>query len=262
MNWNTKTDEQLENLPKGERIKHRSRGGTKDFNWQHFYGFLESRVGLPVDRVIHEFVNCDWCPPRHRTFRQFCEGVEMNTFKKADGRIWYFCGWSNGQERCVDTDGNYFVHRKQFFYLHPDTKILCVKKRQGKHDFQTRYRAERKAKLRILGDYHQLYKLNGTWYEVKAEPLPDDSLVWNKERKAPHDILLESNSTSYWWSPYRDKSHPYVKITLKRQLGSKELKHHGLKNDLPDEGVPRCEKCGGHRCTHWWQAKWDKERQF
>ena len=259
MNWNTKTEEQLDNLPKGERIKHRSTRGSGNFNYSHFYGFLMSRVGQPVDRVIHEFVNCDWCESRYRTVGHFAETVEMNTFKKADGKVWYFCGWSNGQERCVDTDAHYFVRREEFFYVHPTTRILCVHKQGSKADYRAKERAERNARVRILGDYHQLYKLDGTWYELTAEPIPEDALVWNKERKGPRDILLE---TSGGWSWYRNDKNPYVKITLKRQIGSNELKKYGLKNDIQDAGIPRCEKCGGFRCHHWWQAKYDSQRNF
>ena len=257
MNWNTQTEDKLENLPTRERIKHRSHRGNGNFNYAHFNGFLASRVGQPVDKVIHEFVNCDWCEPRYRTVGHFAETVEMNTFKKADGKIWYFCGWSNGQERCIEKDAHYFVHREEFFYVHPVTKILCVHKQTSKADYHSKERAERKARVRILGDYHQFYKLNGTWYELKATPIPEDSLVWNKERKGKHDILLESSGG---WNNYRNEKNPYVKITLKRQISSKELKRHGLRNDLPNEGIPQCKKCGGYRCSHWWQAKYDKER--
>ena len=257
MNWTTKTEDKLENEPIRERIKHRSRGGIgKDFNWAHFYGFLESRVGFPIDWVIHEFVNCDWCPAQYRKASQVAEGVEMNTYKKGN-KVYYFSGWSNGQERCVDDEARYFCRRERFFYVHPDTRILSVVKPAGaKANYTVRYQAERDAKVRILGDYHQIYKLNGTWYEVKAEPIAEDSLVWNKERKSPTDILLETNSS---WT-FRTSKHPYVKITVKRQLNSKELKHHGVKNDSQDIDGVRCEKCGGVRCSHWWQAKYDKER--
>lgn len=255
MNWLTQSEEKIENAPHRERIKHRSQRGSGNFNWSHFYGFLESRVGNPVDRVIHEFVNCDWCEPRYRTFRQFSEGVEMHTFKKADGKIYYFCGWSNGQERCVETDAYYFYHREHFFYIHPETRLLCLHKKSSRIDYETQRRAERKAKVRILGDYHQLYKLNGTWYELKAEPIPENSLVWNKERKGPHDLLLEPSG----WGGYGKDKDPYVKVTVKRQIGSKELKRHGLKNDLPEAGIPRCSICGGFRCVHYLTNKWKKE---
>lgn len=261
MNLVTQREEKLENLPTHERLKHGGQGrrgySRKNFNWSHFYGFLESRVGQPVDRVIHEFVNCDWCPAEYRTVKQFSEGVEMNTFKKADGRIWYFCGWSGGQERCIDTDGGYYVNRNPFLYVHPDTRILCEYRRKSKIDYQTEYRAKRKAKIRILGDYHQLYKFKGTWYEVKAEKLPENALVWGKERKGPHDILLESNN-EWGWSRYHDK-YPFVKIVLKRQLGSKELKKHNLKNDVFGISEVPCKICGGVRCCHWSMAQWKRE---
>ena len=256
MNWQTKSEDKLENSPTRERIDRfhdgygRHRGS--DFNYAHFWGFLEANLGRPIDKVIHDFVNCDWCPARHRTASKIAENVEMNTFKKA-GRIYYFGKyWRVENERPVDEEAN---SRGTFFYVHPDTRVLCRPKSKSiKSTWAARYNTERHAKVRILGDYHQLYKLNGTWYEVKAEPLPENAITWGKDRKAPHDILLENE---YSWRR-NSNEHPYVKITLKRQLNSKELHRNDLKNDLPEAGVLRCEKCGGIRCTHWYLAQHDK----
>lgn len=166
----------------------------------------------------------------------------MNTFRRGR-KIYYFTEYTN-KERCID-DGAWGRHA--LLYLHPETRILCVAQRQSKSAYKAVTKAERNAKVRILGDYHQLYKLAGTWYELKAEIVPDDSLLINKERKGPRSILLELNGSS-WYDINRRTKFPFVKIVLKRQLNSKELKHHGLKNDAKILGGKRCEKCGGFDC--------------
>ena len=70
------------------------------------------------------------------------------------------------------------------------------------------------AKVRILGDYHQLYKHDGIWFEVKAE------IIRNPTNLKPRDVILESVKGFM----------PSFKIILKRQLNHKELRKHSLKN--------------------------------
>jgi hypothetical protein len=71
------------------------------------------------------------------------------------------------------------------------------------------------ARVRFLGDYHQLYKVNGgLWFEVKAE------ILRNPSNLKPKSIILETVQGFM----------PSFRAVLKRQLSSKELKQHNLKN--------------------------------
>lgn len=65
----------------------------------------------------------------------------------------------------------------------------------------------------------------------------------DKNKVGPKDRLLEENPKRSLYYGQR-KNHDSVKITLCRQLNSKELKKHGIQNDRNIVGI-RCKKCGG-----------------
>ena len=83
-----------------------------------------------------------------------------------------------------------------------------------------------------MGDYHQLLKLNGIWYEVRAEKI-NSNVVKNAIKYGwakiigPKDRIISSNGNKdyhyYYWT---------VRVTYKKQLNSFELKKYGLKNDI------------------------------
>jgi len=210
MNYITKSEDNLESLPSRERLKH---GGERrsyrdlDFPWRHFIRFLEANVGKNIDKVIHDFVNCDWCPSRFRTASKVAESVEMHTYLK-NGKVYFHDSrqhrFFNTFERCVDQEP---MNRwTPFFYVHPDNRTLQVSKRR---DIKAK-RVE-DPNVRVLGNYHQFCKYNGTWYEVKAE-----TCVTSFTYKGPRDILL-SDKIDDVYSRY---GKPGIRITLKRQLNS------------------------------------------
>ena len=51
--------------------------------------------------------------------------------------------------------------------------------------------------LRVLGDYHQLIKIDGIWYEVKAKPVEDDVIEYKglhyRKLKNPINFSKEVN---------------------------------------------------------------------
>ncbi len=66
----------------------------------------------------------------------------------------------------------------------------------------------------------------------------------------PRDLMIQQPDDHTYWGRYttRRKRENSVKIILYRQLNSKELKKHGLKNDVkPLDGTP-CKVCGSVNC--------------
>ena len=116
-------------------------------------------------------------------------------------------------------------------YVDPDTRLVCVSKPHKRPNYAKEQQEKRNQMVRILGDYHQLLKINGIWYEVKGTPkeLMNTFSMWlhRYRRCGPRDILIGEDHA--WWR--RGSERPYVEIILKRQLSSKELKKHNLQND-------------------------------
>lgn len=65
----------------------------------------------------------------------------------------------------------------------------------------------------------------------------------------PNDRMIEDYSNYEKHSYWNRKNYGSVKITLRRQLNSKDLRKHGLKNDKEATG-PICPKCGGIKGKH------------
>jgi len=295
--------DKIDELPLRDKVRpldgHRHYWGS-DYPYNKVRRFITSRVGQYWNDVFSEFCHLDWVPRQYKTKEQIGRIVELNTFLK-DEKVWYYGGGFMGvNEHSIDTAGYYSRH--EFFYVHPKTGILCHKQNKG-HLSYKQQEEERKAKyMKILGDYHQLLKLDGVWYEVKAEPIntdvvevnglhyryvkestiaqrkftmgvgtqvvatdKDDTYVrvngrlavpytearWEGKRVGPKDCLVESAPESggrnYWNRPnYRS-----IKITVYRQLNSKQLKKYGVANDVKTEGKP-CKVCGNYHCklTH------------
>jgi hypothetical protein len=235
MDWTHKTEEELENLPRCEKFHDYSWDNDnywgKGLPWARLRRWVEGQKGRNVDSVFHDFVNLKWLLPEYRTKEQFCRHIEIHTFLE-DGKVCYhdsFCLYGRKPHYVVEDEA------VKTIYVHPTTRLICVHRPPTRKGYRSRYQAERDAKLRVLGDYHQLYKKDGIWYEVKAEVMKDLE-IWAKytamyrhgrwigiPKKAPDDILLEETSD-------RGDNKKPVKIILKRQLNHKELVKYGLKN--------------------------------
>ena len=69
------------------------------------------------------------------------------------------------------------------------------------------------------------------------------------ERIGPKDRMIapdKSDNEGHYY--YNRKLHNSVKITMNKQLSSKELKKYGVKNDIVNIGKP-CKECGNVNCT-------------
>ena len=234
MDTNHQPEEILESLPKFEKFHDYSWENDsywgKGLPWQRLKRWVESQEGEHIDNVIHKFVNLKWLLQEYRTMHQLRRQIEMDTFLE-DGKVMYYSEYPMCGVAARPIEGG-----TKEVYVHPKTRCIQVYRPPTRESWRKQHQKELDAKLRILGDYHQLYKLNGIWYEVKAEPAKDQN-KWNRlyktygltngmERKGPKDILLEKNSA---WK--RASNDPFVMVILKRQINGKELKKHGLQNN-------------------------------
>lgn len=225
--------DKLEDAPKSQKMREgmerRYKGIYSNYPWSKVERFLTSRLGKSQAEVTSEFLKLNWLPKEHRTIKQFNYHVETNTFIH-NGQIYV-------------NDNKYWAineHYLDIFYIHPETELLCFQKKK-KTNWAKIYREEKAQTMRILGDYWQLLKLDGIWYEVKGKPL-------DKDFKPDQRMIGENNlvnKSSYWPNicPWYS-----VEITLKKELNSKELKKFGLTNDGPKMSGKKCPKCGGYNC--------------
>jgi hypothetical protein len=136
-------------------------------------------------------------------------------------------------------------------YVHPRTGILLRNRRYVSHD--ARKRKERQAQCerqftvrRVLGEDEQLHRIDGIWYHVTLGLLPAGKVhiaktegrfvkktiydaCWDVVRKAwvsrEHGTMPAPRSQPSNEDMYDD---PDKYAVSKRQLGSQELKKHGL----------------------------------
>ena len=212
--------EKLEDLPKKQGIKGKV-GDPEHYRdhysvpWNRVNRWLRSKLGQNWDKVISEYVKLPYLSAREKTHRFLADNfVEENTHI-VNNVIYYRPRFPHGQDS---------VHGRKvkqeyydIFYVHPVTKLLCFSPK-----FHPVYKEKEKT-LHILGDYHQLIKLNGIWYEIKGHSIGENN---------PDKRMLDENgrnTTSCY--PYDGISN-YVKIIYKKELNSKELKKFGLKNDV------------------------------
>jgi len=168
--------DEIEDLPSRDAIRPRGvwfRYG-EDMPWKKVHRFLVSRVGEFWNDIFSEYVHLEWVPEKYKTREQIANSVLVNTYMK-DGKVYYFdkyCDRDNN-EKTID---DYRFGYGDCFYVHPITGKLCY--RQTKKSCHKKEHAEKLAKtFRILGDYHQLIKRNGVWYEVKGKPIESDVVI-------------------------------------------------------------------------------------
>jgi hypothetical protein len=218
MNWQTQREEKLENLPSRERNHDYSWENDKyfgwNFSWRRMQRWLESNLGKNVDTVIHNYVHAKWVPKEFRLAHNLRRHLEFNTFVGEDKKIYYYSDyptpWRDRDDSAMPVEGG-----QKIFYVHPVSKTICIYTPPTRKSYQKKQQEARDARCRILGNYNQLYKLNGIWYQIKA------GIISNPTNLKPHDIILETIINF----------PPSFKIILKRQLNRAELKKHGLKND-------------------------------
>ena len=279
-NLAVKNEELLEELPSHSKMRPAPKAGRVypryedrwyNFPYSKIERFLKSNVGNVWDDVYSKYCHLEWLHKRFKN-REWAErNIIVNTFMK-DGKVWHVD--SNGEYPI----GEYRYGRQDTYYIHPKTKLLCLIKHKPSN-YSKKY-AEKEAKtMRILGDYHQLLKINGIWYEVRGKPKESDIIeidgLHYRHVKCNVPPMFGSgykNINGKWYVPCQDRqkylgkpigprdrmilnrediplswrlrNDDSITITLYRQLNSKDLHKYGLKNDVVLMGKV-CKKCGG-----------------
>jgi hypothetical protein len=110
-----------------------------------------------------------------------------------------------------------------------------------KREQQKRELAESQARRRVLDEFTQLLLLDGHWFEVTLEPLPEARIehlvvkgkrVTRVVRESRYDVVRRQH-TARNWDEGRERHALYGKLHLyaarKRQLSRRELTAHGLR---------------------------------
>lgn len=210
----------LEDLPSQEaiekKISHRSRGGY--FPYKRAIRWAMAFVGKREDEVFSKWTELSWVPEKYRN-REGFERI-FEPVIRIDGVLY------NSRYKVV-----YTPHRYNAFYIDPDTKLIGYIQPNGHSEYKKRQeesKAKQELTCRIIGDWHQYFKFDGLWYEIKFKF---------------HEWVSDP-VTYYWKLPWKFKPDPkrpynssYHYITFKRQLSNKELKQNNLQNDIKEYEV-------------------------
>jgi hypothetical protein len=160
-NLSNVNEQSLDELPK--RVNARAGQSLKKYHrnaypWSRVRRFLRSNVGELWNDVYSKYCNLPWVLEKDKRLEQISYSVELNTFIQ-NGQVFAYQKYRSNPVNINDIYGN-------IFYVHPTTHTLCFQPQKVRvhinKDVDT---------IRILGDYHQLLKIKGIWYEVKAEPI-------------------------------------------------------------------------------------------
>lgn len=226
-NLNQTNEEELDKLPKQEKLGQSDDyyHGT-DFPWKRAGAWFTSNVGRPIDDVFSDFVHLPWVPTQYRNHHQLTKFVEVKTFVK-EGEVYFYedrVWWGHqSHEQPIDKLASY---RGDPLYVHPVTRVLCKAKKK-------KIVAKPKPLVfKNIGDFRQISKIDGLWFEVWADKVSEQT----RKYFSPKDDLLKLHCNHHqmgltWIQA--GNSYMFQPRVLKRQLSSKELKKHGVKNDEP-----------------------------
>jgi hypothetical protein len=228
----------LEESPKNESLKkrHRARKYLNE-NLSPLKRFLAKQVNRPWDKVFSEL--CKHIDRRNTVqqhIHEHIDGFVARHVTKINGELYSTTGWRNPWALSHPWQSE--------LYVDPDTGIL------RKNSFREKTRAEEKQKRmlaiekghshrRKLDAQHQLVQLEGIWYFVTVETVPEkpDKEVCHQLRlsgQLPMDVIRNlpawdcatggNLGNHYLLGDYR------LYASAKRQLNSRELKRYGLHN--------------------------------
>ena len=217
-------EEALEKLPNREtnKIPNKNRRRMDYYGRKYPYNkvhrFLQSNVGQPWDEVYSKYHKLEWIPKDMKNLEYIRWSVVIDTFLK-DGNVWYI--ESGGAERPIIQH-----YRDETFFVHPTTKVLCC--------------IQRWVNGRLLKD---IAPADGVKYKIYNRKLYLPTKAPVRNNLGPKDRIID-NIYEDVWRLRRNIDPCSFKITLYRQLNSKDLKKYGLRNDIIIQGK-RCKKCGG-----------------
>jgi len=264
-------------------LPHREKMQMRDHRYRHGYSypankierFLKSNIGVNWDVVYSKYIAADWVPEYYKNLETIKWDVVVDTFIK-NGEV-YYLDTRDGIDCHIDT---HFYYKTGKFYVHPVTKLLCKQKPRKE------IKKKKEETYRILGNYHQLVKIDGIWHELKGEPLKSESdevvidglhynivkfvregdrhrildgkiliptprpydFGGNYKKIGPRDLMVDVRKDRSHLYSYSKYNYGSIKITLDRQLNHKELRKYGLVNDMPPV-KKRCDICGMLGCN-------------
>lgn len=200
--------EKLEELPTHEAVerKHRGRYITRGHKAQKW---LLGHVGFHFDEVFSKWKQLKWLHPKDRTLKCLDHFATITVRMPNDSIVDPKRPWDDVR----------LLYRSVYF--HPETKILTrpMDRREWKAIIKAQYRNRpmsfyeqwcNRREYTTIGKYTRLMREDGIWY-LETYPPYD---YYNK----PINLWLDSTVNSYQ--------------VCKRQLNSKELKRHGLTNEV------------------------------
>jgi hypothetical protein len=220
----------------------------------------------PLRRWLASQANRRW----DKVYRELCAGIDRrNTVQEhifthidqfvrrdtrwLDGKVYVQQFWPQMLVRVEESDVE--------LYVHPVTEILC--KNQGRLARRRRVALERErakeqvaARRRDLDDLVQLHKLDGIWYRVILDRIPEPQISVNEgqvDAEYPrvwdiiHKTLVSRTSKESDFGPANPTyGTAWVYAKFKQQLSSAELRRYDLSND--NAGTTR-------RCHLWGAAR-------
>lgn len=237
-----------ENSPKRESIRKwaKMNWGGKELGeaLNPLRRYILSQVGRPWRKVHSEMSSCidrNSATQLH-IWQHAVDYVEVNTYINADGEVAFIAHYGGGEH----------LIKNSYAVVYVDPKSGLLKEVPPRKRWRNRREAP---KYIVVDDFHQLHKINGIWYEITLAALEEKIFVpftpyqkkimklegegeWVSQARtvdvAAHAIVEKINRN--YWRPamtlsLRAYGREGVYGESKKQLNSKELRHHGLEND-------------------------------
>lgn len=197
-----------------ETPKMESMGRSRRYGWDHkesrwsysiLYKYLHSQVGRPWDDIYRNI--CQRLDVRSAPQREILHSLEnwvvrLHTYIQ-DGKLYESSG--------IPLNSSY---RKWEFYVHPETKVLCLlPEKKFVRNNKQRY-------VKGKNENHIYKQIKGIWYEVFLKSLPP--LRWNEYSPFFKDVIYGYNTSRISLCEEYGSYNKYA--YSKRQLNSKEIK--------------------------------------
>ena len=189
---------------------------NEDVPRSHVERWLKSKVGEDFDSVFSEWTKLSWLPSRLRNLEYFKYFVETEVVFEDDQASRVFCFRNYG-----------FVYPlSNSLYLDPNTKKIAFAKPLKKKSWKKSQEEKIAQRCIFLGDFHQLCKIDGIWYEIYLNPSVKVTVYdWYLKKYVQKTAITEKGK------PYTDILWKKELLKSMKQLDGKTLRKYNLKND-------------------------------
>lgn len=191
-----------------ERYKH-----SDDFPYRHAKRWVETKVGEDFDKVFSEWTKLPWLPFRFRSLYYLKRFVETEIVLGENDEVFRF---SYG----------YLFRIGNQIYLDPKTNKIVFAKPLKKRSWKKEYEEKLAKRCIFLGDYHQLCKIDGIWYEISLHPFVTVHRYDYFTKEFKKQTVKTKEKT-----PYTDLVWKSDVLKSMKQLDTKALRSYNLKND-------------------------------